>query len=146
MMQKIQIVWGVHRKSPSHLRPPGFHSFSETTTFILLVSWMTLFLSFLKLKKKIVIEFVIILLLFYVLACGILAPWPEIKSISHALQGKVLTTGPAGKSLLDDFLCNVSFEKTFLLKNNTCTEYIFNYKLKSCSLYKKYNWDNTKVC
>ena len=37
MMKKIQIVWGVHRKSPSHLRPPGFHSFSETTTFISLL-------------------------------------------------------------------------------------------------------------
>ena len=58
----------------------------------------------------------------------------EIKFISHALEGKVLTTGPPGKSLLDDFLCKISFEKTFLLKNNTCTEYIFNYKLESCSL------------
>ena len=31
-------------------------------------------------------------------ACGILAPWPGIKP-APALEGKVLTTGPPGKSL-----------------------------------------------
>ena len=32
-------------------------------------------------------------------ACGILAPQPGIKLIPAALEGKVLTTGPPGKSL-----------------------------------------------
>ena len=32
-------------------------------------------------------------------ACGILAPQPEIKPTPPALEGKVLTTGPPGKSL-----------------------------------------------
>ena len=50
------------------------------------------------------IEFVTILLLFYVLvfwlrvACGILAPWPGIEPVPPALEGEVLTTGPPGKS------------------------------------------------
>ena len=30
-------------------------------------------------------------------ACGILVPWPGIKPVSPALEGKVLTTGPQGK-------------------------------------------------
>ena len=32
-------------------------------------------------------------------ACGILAPQPGIEPVPLALEGKVLTTGPAGKSL-----------------------------------------------
>ena len=32
-------------------------------------------------------------------ACGILAPWPGIEPAPPALEGKVLTTGPTGKSL-----------------------------------------------
>ena len=52
---------------------------------------------------KVFIEFITILLLFYVLifwpqACGILAPQPGIKPSSPALEGKVITTGPPGKS------------------------------------------------
>ena len=53
---------------------------------------------------KIFIEFVTILLLFYVFwffdceACGILAPHPGIEPTPPALEGKVLTTGPPGKS------------------------------------------------
>ena len=31
-------------------------------------------------------------------ACGTLAPWPGIKSTPPALEGKVSTTGPPGKS------------------------------------------------
>ena len=31
-------------------------------------------------------------------ACGILVPWPGIKPATLALEGKVLTTGPPGKS------------------------------------------------
>ena len=49
---------------------------------------------------KVFIEFVTILLLFYVFwlpAHGILVPWPGIKP--HAFEGEVLTTGPSGKSL-----------------------------------------------
>ena len=34
-------------------------------------------------------------------ACGILAPRPVIQPAPSALEGKVLTTGPRGKSLLD---------------------------------------------
>ena len=32
-------------------------------------------------------------------AYGILTPWPGIESTPPALEGKVLTTGPLGKSL-----------------------------------------------
>ena len=32
-------------------------------------------------------------------ACGILVPWPGIKPVSPALEGRFLTTGPPGKSL-----------------------------------------------
>ena len=51
---------------------------------------------------KVFIEFVTILLLFYVLvfgceACGILAPQPGIKPAPRALEGEVLTTGLPGK-------------------------------------------------
>ena len=31
-------------------------------------------------------------------ACGTLAPWPGIEPAPSALEGKVLTTGPPGKS------------------------------------------------
>ena len=53
---------------------------------------------------KVFIEFVTILLLFYVFwffgpeACGILAPRPGIEPAPPALEGRVLTTGPPGKS------------------------------------------------
>ena len=33
-------------------------------------------------------------------ACGILAPWPGIEPSPPALEGKVLTTGLPGKSLM----------------------------------------------
>ena len=53
---------------------------------------------------KIFIEFVTILLLFYLFffnlkACGILVPCPRIDPISPALEGGFLTTGPPGRSL-----------------------------------------------
>ena len=54
---------------------------------------------------KVFIEFVTILLLFYVLvyffgyeACGILSPRPGIKPAPPALEGEVLTTELTGKS------------------------------------------------
>ena len=58
---------------------------------------------------KVFIEFVTILLLFYVLdfffffgrkACRILVPGPGIQPAPPALEGGVLTTGPPGKSPL----------------------------------------------
>ena len=36
--------------------------------------------------------------------CGILVLWPEIEHMSLALQGRFLTTGPPGKSLMCLFL------------------------------------------
>ena len=54
---------------------------------------------------KVFIEFVTILLLLFMFlffgpkACGILAPPPGIKPTSPALEGKVITSGPSGKSL-----------------------------------------------
>ena len=52
---------------------------------------------------KVFIEFVTILLRFMFWffdpeACGSLAPQPGIEPASPALEGKVLTTGPPGKS------------------------------------------------
>ena len=52
---------------------------------------------------KVFIEFVTILLLFYVLifgleAYGILAPQPGIEPSHPALEGEILTTGPLGKA------------------------------------------------
>ena len=59
-----------------------------------------------KIFFRVFIEFVTILLLFYVLvfwlkACGILAPQPGNKPTSPALEGKVFTIGPPGKSRHD---------------------------------------------
>ena len=53
---------------------------------------------------KVFVEFVTILLLFYVLvfcleACVILAPGPGVEPVPHSLGGKVLTTEQPGKSL-----------------------------------------------
>ena len=58
---------------------------------------------------KVVIEFVTILLLFYVFyfghkAWGILAPWVGIEPVSPVLEGKVLTTGPPGSPNNHNFL------------------------------------------
>ena len=39
-------------------------------------------------------------------ACGILAPWPGTEPTLPALEGKVLTTGPPGKSPIFSFLRN----------------------------------------
>ena len=67
---------------------------------------MSLFFFFLDVDHflNIFIEFVTILLLFYVLvfgsrAYGILALWPGIESEPPVLEGDVLTAGPPGKSL-----------------------------------------------
>ena len=43
--------------------------------------------------------FVYEVIFFFYDACGILAPWPGVEPAPLALEGKVLTTGPLGKSL-----------------------------------------------
>ena len=53
---------------------------------------------------KVFVDFVTILLLYYVVffgleACGILTPQPGIEPIPPALEGEVLTPGPSGKTL-----------------------------------------------
>ena len=63
---------------------------------------------------KVFIELVTILLMFYVLvffffgheACGILAPRQGIKPTTPVLEGKILTTGPPGKSPYCILKCN----------------------------------------
>ena len=54
--------------------------------------------------------------IFSFLPCGILVLWPGTELISSTLEGDVLTTGPAGKSLLN-FAVNLklSFKKWNLL-------------------------------
>ena len=49
---------------------------------------------------KVFTEFITILFLFDIghEAWGIIAPWPGIEPVPPALEGKVLTTGPPGKS------------------------------------------------
>ena len=72
---------------------------------------------------KVFIEFVTTLLLFYVFwffgreACGVSAPWPGVEPAPPALEGKVLTTGPPGKSLLF-FLSPFPYYITFSPYNN----------------------------
>ena len=58
---------------------------------------------------KVFIEFVTVLLLFYVLVLGppgimVLAPQPGMESTPPALEGKILTPGPPGKSQVQNFL------------------------------------------
>ena len=65
---------------------------------------------------KVLIEFVGILLLFYVWffgreSCGILVSQPGIHPILPALEGEVLTAGPLGKSL--DVSLNLADDETF---------------------------------
>ena len=75
---------------------------------------------------KVFLEFVTILLLFYVFgvlalneSCGILAPWPGIESALLALEGEVLTNGLPGKSTLYIYILGIKFiniYKTICLK------------------------------
>ena len=67
---------------------------------------------------KVFVEYVTILFLFFFFftfwftdceACGILVPWPGIKLTPFVLEGKVSTTGPAGKSL---HLCSLVVSKS----------------------------------
>ena len=75
--------------------PHALTTYSFFLSFFFFLTW-TIF--------KVFIEFLTILLLFYVLvygpeACGILTPQPRIELSFPALEGRVLTTGPPGKSL-----------------------------------------------
>ena len=54
-------------------------------------------------------------------ACGILVPQPEIEPMSPELQGRFLTTGPPGKSLL----------LTYFNKSNICVQ------VSKCKLHFK---------
>ena len=68
-------------------------------------SWLFFFKDFLMWTIfKVFIQFVTILLIFMLWfyghkACGILAAWSGSKPLPPVLEGKVLTTGPPGKSL-----------------------------------------------
>ena len=74
---------------------------------------------------KVFIEFVTILLLFYVLCflamrpCEILAPQPGIEpsppALEGALEGELLTTGPPGKSQYF-YVFILTFKQLILLK------------------------------
>ena len=71
---------------------------------------------------KVFIEFVTILLLFYVLgfwpqACGILASWPGIEPVPPTLEGKVLTTGPPGEVPIHSFYLEIIFNWQKSYKN-----------------------------
>ena len=64
---------------------------------------------------KVFIEFVTILLLFYVLVFWPQGMWdlssrPGIEPASPALEGEVLTTGPPGESPFLPFLFNIVWE------------------------------------
>ena len=79
---------------------------------------------------KVFIEFVTILVLFYILffghkGCGILTPGPGIKPSSPALEGEFLATGPPGKSqkpLLKDTLYLQIKTTLFLVRCSNCLE------------------------
>ena len=56
-------------------------------------------------------------------SCGILVPWPGIKPVSHALQGRFLTAEPTGKSpsvivISHVFISLFLFSETIWIKNN----------------------------
>ena len=62
------------------------------------------------------IEFVRILLQFYVLDFWpwvILTPWPGIEATPPALEGEVLTTGPPGKPPSSSVFCAVSYKPLY---------------------------------
>ena len=75
---------------------------------------------------KVFIEFVEISLLFYVCgffgceACGISAPWLEIKPATPPLEGEVLTTGPPGKSPKEGFLSGQTENNFYKIKFLKC--------------------------
>ena len=101
---------------------------------------------------KVFIEFVTILLLFYVLvvfgreARGILAPHPGVETACPALEGEVPTTGPPGKSLTDFLILKIHFilginptwsDEFFLCAVSLC---LLIFILKSCIIIHKQDW------
>ena len=98
----------------SHFRryPPTYSvlkhfisDFGQTSKHIFYILVHVFFFSFMWTTFKVFIEFVTVLLLFYVLGfffdhevCRILAPWPEIEPTLLSLKA-VLTSGPLGRSL-----------------------------------------------
>ena len=92
-----------------HLHSAGRCSLTRLTTcYHFIIFQLRLFKNVFQQRTffKVFIEFVTILLLFYVLFCfvfghgvrGILVPQPGIKHTPPALDGEVLTMGPPGKS------------------------------------------------
>ena len=53
-------------------------------------------------------------------ACGILAPWPGVEPPPPALEAKVPTPGPPGKSLTVAFLVRLSLAKVFTMCQTLC--------------------------
>ena len=86
--------------------------------------------------SKVCIEFFTILLLFYVLfcfgpeACGILALQPGIEPATPTLEGKVLTTGPPGKSLACHLFKALSAETELVI--NLCKLYHVYLQIYNC--------------
>ena len=53
------------------------------------------------------------------LACGILVPWPGIKPVSPALEGRFLTAGPPGKNPRSIEIIQTETERVTRFKNWT---------------------------
>ena len=91
---------------------------------------------------KVFIEFIIILLLFYVFgffgheACGILASWSVIKPAPLALEGKVLTTGLWGSP---SSITSIQTWQDHLNSSNQTTNFDF-YHLILVWYYKLICW------
>ena len=90
---------------------------------------------------KVFIEFVTILLLFYVLvfgheACGILAPRPGIEPTTPELEGKVSTTGPPGKSHRP-FLDSTTHSSCHVLSNYSGTR---SFNIQTSLIPQTFQW------
>ena len=49
-------------------------------------------------NTKYILYFIIFNIWLHAMACGTLVPWPGIRHLLHALEGRLLITGPPGKS------------------------------------------------
>ena len=49
------------------------------------------------------------------MACGLLVPWPGIEPSSPALEDRVLTTGPPGKSQIHIIVRNLGYFQVWVL-------------------------------
>ena len=87
-------------------------------------------------------------------ACGILVPQPGIRPTSFVLEGKVLTTGPPGKSL-DIFkpicmiLSEVCISYSILVLRKYPLNFLTNISLKLLKCYKYryliFNWFQARL-